>query len=241
MEKNPIILDELREVSPALAEFDSDNVYSVPAGYFENLSQEIFSRINSDEEPQYNLPAVLPYKVKEGYFENLSENILSKIRASANHQNETIDELNEFAPLLNTLDKAPLYTLPVDYFENLQPVVGREKPGAKVITLSKKVRAYAAAAVITGLMAVGSYFIIDKELTPSKTPADNVNTAIKDLKDEEIINFLKTRTPENVTSTYSEKGMPAREIEQQLKEMTDEELQQYIKENGRPDEIEVDI
>ena len=35
--------------------------------------------------------------------------------------------------------------------------------------------------------------------------------------------------------------MPAVEIKQQLKEMTDEELQQYIKENGKPDEIEVDI
>ena len=241
MEKSPIILDELREISPALAEINNHNVYFIPAQYFENLSQEIIGRINADEEREFNFTSALPYKVKEGYFENLSENILSKIKASANRRNDIIDELNEVAPLLNTLDKSPLYSVPAGYFAELQPVAQKEKPRAKVFSISKRAKAYAVAAVVTTLMAVGSYLMMDKELSPAKTPTENVNTAIKDLKDDEIINFLKTRTPENVTSTYSEKGMPAVEIKQQLKEMTDEELQQYIKENGKPDEIEVDI
>ena len=242
MENKSNILHELREISTLLAEADRQNVYAVSPRYFDNLPGEILSRINSDEERNYDFTSVVPYTVQQGYFENLPESILGRIKAVANQRSEISDELDEIAPTLNKINKTPLYTVPAGYFNELQPAAVNSRPPAKVFGLSTKMRGYLAAAVITGMMAIGSYLLVDKDLKPQKSShANNVNTAIKDLKDDEIINFLKTRTSDNVTSTYSETRTPAREIKQQLKEMTDEELQQYLKENSELDEIEVDI
>lgn len=242
MENRNIISEELRDISAGLANINRGNVYSVSPAYFNTLSEKILSRINSNEERDYAFNSVTPYTIRRGYFENLASDILGKIKTSSVGQlNEVHEELNEVAPLLNTINKASLYTVPEGYFDNLKASTIAEKPQAKIFSLSKKMRSYAAAAVVTGILAIGSYFIIDKDLSPTKSQAVNVKTAIKGLEDEEIINFLNTPATDNVTSSFSKKITPVHEVKQKLKEMTDEELQQYLRENEEPDEIEVDI
>lgn len=237
MDKTSNIANELREISPLLADMLKENVYSVAPAYFPNLSEEIIKKINSGEDREYSFSPVIPYKVHKGYFENFSGNILQKIKDSSGHLNDVIDELNEVAPLLNTISKASVYRVPTGYFESLQVSV---KPQTKIVSFSTKVTRYVAAAVITGLLAIGSYRLVENNSNTSKDQA--LNVAVKNLKDEEIIDFLKTTSAGTITSTtFSEKLAPTHEIKQQLKEVTDDELQQYIKENTEPGEIDVDI
>ncbi|MEJ7674403.1 MAG: hypothetical protein WKF59_17330 [Chitinophagaceae bacterium] len=84
---NPnILLTELREISPVLAEIKNVNIFSVPPSYFNNLAEDIIQNINSVYEPVNNFSSVTPYKVEERYFDNLSNSILQKIRNQQKNQ-----------------------------------------------------------------------------------------------------------------------------------------------------------
>ena len=43
------ILEELKSISPLLAEIGKENIFSVPEGYFETLSLETLKKINNSE------------------------------------------------------------------------------------------------------------------------------------------------------------------------------------------------
>lgn len=240
MENSSIILQELREISVPLANIEKKNVYLVAPAYFNALAEEILHKIKTNAERDYNFTTAIPYKVEEGYFDNLSNNILQKIKASSTKLNVVSEELHQIAPLLNTISKAPVYNVPSGYFDNLKVPFG-DKPQAKVISLSKRIIKYAAAAVITGIVAFGSYVAMENNADTSKEQA--VNVAVRNLKDEEIIDYLKTTSTNAGAAGFSssDKLAPAHEIKQQLQEVPDDELQQYIKENSEPGEIDVDI
>lgn len=241
--KSPnIILNELKEISPLIAEIKNKNIYSVVPDYFNNLAENILQRINSDNK-LISFSLVTPYKVKEGYFENFSENVLQKIRSQQKTLNEVTDELNGIAPLLNTISKTPLFSVPKGYFENLEVLPNQSlKPQVKVISIVKKFTRYAVAAVIAALMVVAFYLITGKEQKKSAVQALNIKSAIKDLRDEEIIEFLSTHSSSGKTTTVSsDKNIPASKINESLKQMKEEDIQQYLQENQEPAEIEVDI
>ncbi|MEJ7674404.1 MAG: hypothetical protein WKF59_17335 [Chitinophagaceae bacterium] len=62
------------------------------------------------------------------------------------------------------------------------------------------------------------------------------------MRDEEIIEFLRTHSSlSNTRNVSSQKNSPASKFYESLKQMTDEEIQQYLQENLEPGEIEVDI
>ena len=49
MAQNSNILQELTELKSTLAEFDSQNAYTVPEGYFEGLADQVLNRIKALE------------------------------------------------------------------------------------------------------------------------------------------------------------------------------------------------
>ncbi len=242
MENPNIILNELKEISPLISEIENKNVYSVELSYFNNLAENISQKINSANKT-FNFSSVTPYKVKEGFFENFSENVLQNIRNQQKTLNDVTEELNEIAPLLNTISKASLLSVPEGYFENLHILpIQSLKTKPKVISIAKKISHYAVAAVIATLMIIGSFLITGKEQKKSAAQVLNIKSAVKDLRDEEIIEFLRKHSSSSKTTTVSsEKNIPASKIKESLKQMTEEDIQQYLQENQEPAEIEVDI
>ena len=76
--------EELSYLSPFLSNVSKETPYSVPAGFFQNLSEDVLKRISEHEDHQTSeeeietLSPLLsslknknPYSVPAGYFENL--------------------------------------------------------------------------------------------------------------------------------------------------------------------------
>src|SRR6185369_3720963 len=105
MESRITILNELREISPVVAEINPANPYQVPAGYFEGLAEKILLRLKN------------PYSVPQGYFETLPDIILKK--AKAQHSSSAKEELEVLSPLLSQISKKTPFSTPAGYFDEL--------------------------------------------------------------------------------------------------------------------------
>jgi hypothetical protein len=123
------IWQELRELKSSLDEITRQNVYTVPAGYFEGLVPQILNRIKALEaatgtEELCYLSSVLatcskeiPYTVPAGYFETLATQVLRRIKAIEAQSPE--EELEYLSPILSGLSRQMPYTVPTGYFEEL--------------------------------------------------------------------------------------------------------------------------
>jgi hypothetical protein len=120
MQSRTVILNELREISPVLAEAGSQNPYQVPVGYFEGLADQLLQRIRTAEDegsPVLQGASSNPFTVPQGYFENLAEMILKRIKAE--NTESASEELAVLSPLLNQLGKKTPFSTPAGYFEEL--------------------------------------------------------------------------------------------------------------------------
>src|SRR5438128_661809 len=117
MEKRENILQELEQISQAVATISNRNVYTVPAGYFNNLAEEVLAKVQLV--PLQALP--MPFSVPSGYFDNLAGNIMDKIKALKKSKQDlgTFEESEQPALLLNTISKQMPYNVPAGYFDNL--------------------------------------------------------------------------------------------------------------------------
>ncbi len=116
MENRIDILNELKGLSPVIADMEKVNVFTVPDGYFEMLGENIL--MNVKEETGALLGSIVnqsSMQVPEGYFENLADSILSKIKI----QDDTLTELKELSPMLYNIPNKNVFTVPQGYFENL--------------------------------------------------------------------------------------------------------------------------
>ena len=238
MEKNDYILQELMEISDYMTNISKTNVYSVSPNYFDDLSEEITRKIMLNKERAYNFPpASTPYVIPEDYFTNLPGLILQNV---VNHQqlNGVIEEMEAIAPLLNTIDKKQLYSIPPDFFDKMQiPFPKMRKRETKVVSGNKWkiLLRISAAAVVTSLLAIGVYTITGRDFTTTRNR--NARNEVKNLSNEEILNFLKNHSSENITSVYKETSKHVNAIKSSLKEISDTEIQRFLKETGESDEI----
>ena len=123
------ILQELNELNSSLS-INQQNVYTVPAGYFDGLATQVLNRIkaseatNALEELVYlspilgNMSKQVPYNVPQGYFEGLAAKALQSITES-NIQLTSKEELDSLSPLLSGLKKDMPFSVPQGYFEKL--------------------------------------------------------------------------------------------------------------------------
>lgn len=125
MTRKEDILNELMQISPAVANIGNQVPYAVPVGYFDTLSDVILARVIAGGNEESAVMSVAgkssPFTVPDGYFEKLSDSVLAKIR----QQNESpvSEELKEISPLLASINKTNVYTVPEAYFEGLSDVV----------------------------------------------------------------------------------------------------------------------
>ena len=113
MEAKFDILTELKTISPLLAGLDKINVFSVPAGYFNSISETVLACLREDSElPGVRTDATVP----PAYFENLAGSIMNHIKAQ---QISAKDEIKALSPLLFSIQAKSVFKVPGGYFENL--------------------------------------------------------------------------------------------------------------------------
>jgi|GEM_PF-1985085 len=261
MQEKVNILNELREAGASvLLQADNNNHYYLPADYFTNLSDNVLAYVYV-----YSLPIIMPYAVPERYFDNLPETILeklsisliskeipynvpggyfdalpgailSKIRASEVHS-----ELEEISPLLSSLSKTNVYSVPEDYFTTTNPVntVNKaDKENAKVVSMFAKNRnwmQYAVAACFAALLfGVGYlYFFRSKPIVTAEASSADIQKQISSLSDDEIAGYLKDNNNVAIyTSAESDDPqLQNTDIQNLLENVSDEEIQQYLQDN----------
>lgn len=219
------ILNELRELSPTLAEIPRINVFKVPEGYFETLPALLLLQISDTD-------AIKNASVPEGYFDNLASNIMARIKSES--ISEVAAETNGISELVAGIGNKNVFTVPAGYFENLSTNITTQlvQP-AKVVRMNTRraVVRYAAAAVVTGFLAVSAFFIFHKtdkggELAVNDAAVmDSAISIIKtnsfdkelaSLNDADIVNFLESKGQDVdaalvASLTEDEKALPEAE------------------------------
>jgi hypothetical protein len=142
-------------------------------------------------------------QVPEGYFDSLSEAILLKIKKVESENNE--EELERSFPVLYSLKNKNVFNVPQKYFEGIShQIINKIKnhQPAKIVSMNAKWWRYAAAAIITGVIAIGSLQLFNNQKNnnpiPSyvessfqyKTPTQ-IDEGIASLSDDEIIKYLE--------------------------------------------------
>ncbi len=152
---------------------------------------------------------------------------------------EIIQELEQIAPLLNTIGKKPVQTVPTGYFDHFQVAVPFEE--AKVVQMNqgRKWFAMAAAAVVVGILVIGGFNLVNQPAV-STTPEMVINMeqiakmdidqSVQALSNDAIDEYLKTANalagPENSLHQYTVDAIS----ETTVAEISDEELQLYLSE-----------
>jgi len=214
------ITNELKETCPVLAGHARINVFSIPADYFNRLADRImaYTLLNTDEEINFGKAETM--RVPDGYFESLSTNILAKIK-SHSQKKETGRDFEELSPLLFSLKGKNVFSVPDHYFESLGDSISNKlnlnKKPAQVISMNRmrSFWKYAAAAVVTGAIAVSSLQIFNS--SPEMKKNNSVVTESSGLPDY-IQSSFQYKTPEQV-----QEGISA---------LSDDAIVKYLEKNG---------
>ncbi len=225
MNNRDVILNELEAISPILAGMGEGNVYVVPAAYFDQFPVEMMEKIKAEEllaEAKGN-----SFTVPKGYFDQLAGSVLLKIKGQSQTHTEVFEELEAIAPLLNTIDKRNVFSVPVGYFSKLAINLQKaNRPAGKVISMTRKWVSYAAAAVMAGVLVTGAFLYTDK--------SSNFEKELNKLSDEEVINYVDNVTSPvaNLDDATSLAGQEFPSVKDHLQTVSDDELKEYLKENG---------
>jgi len=230
MNENNLIQKELAELNSRLAETGREQVFSVPAGYFENLAEGVLRRIKaleaanaSDEIGSLSpvlkaLKGVNPYSVPAGYFDSLEAPMQMNAPISA------AEEIAQLSPMLSSLDKKGPFAVPAGYFESLQP---RSK--TKIVSLFQ-VRWFrmAAAAMIAGIFILSGFYIFNGRNT-DKAPMAKFSRDVKKMDDaqkDNLIDFIDAGlTGKEQAKTSTE--IKTNEIRDLLHDIPESELKDF--------------
>lgn len=240
MENNNEILQELKEMSPVLRQLKNKVPYTVSSSYFNLLSDTVVSKIRTTEEVDLNFTKASAYTVPTGYFADLSSTIFKKI-AKENGQSEIFEEMEEIAPLLNTISKKPVYSVPHQYFEKAdwsKKQKAEQKGDVRFLVPRTRMLRYAAAAVIIGLLTIGLFLFSGKQGLDQRTVKANAVSDVKTLSEQEILEFLKTTSSsDNIVSNNSSSNQKDADIKSIVNQMSDKEIQRFLEEYGEQDEM----
>jgi hypothetical protein len=242
------ILQELNELQSSLVNIDVQNVYMVPAGYFDNLVMQVLNRIkaldteNAAEELSYLSPLLnsiskkMPYAVPADFFNKREEKIM-QIMQKDNEEQTAAEELETLSPLLKSLKKEMPYSVPQGYFEGLNSPVNIEeaRPAAKVISITKqKWFRYAAAAMIIGFIAIGGFVFLNKKenIDPKTQSSEWVKINTTKISIDDINNFVQLAdegVSQDVAIVDTKNELKDRnDIEELTKNISDKEIEDFL-------------
>lgn len=120
------ILQELKELQSSLVNASFRNTYSVPAGYFDALAEQVLQRIrtleaeNAFEELFPVLDAIsvkTPFTIPAGYFAGLADQVLNRIKMMETE--DASGETDDLSSLLTGISKKMPNAVPAGYFGGL--------------------------------------------------------------------------------------------------------------------------
>ncbi len=250
MTQKDYILQELKELDSSLAMTGTGSIYQVPEGYFSTLPAIILARIRAIEAADVReelltlspllagIPKKMPYSIPTGYFEHLEQTPYASIFGNDSLSAEK--ELDTLSPILGKLKKENTYRVPEGYFDTLVSDVNADENKvavSKVIPIrrTKWVR-YAAAAIVTGVVAISSFFIINKNNQPDPETASYtwVEKNMKKVSTTDIDEFLQLTDEASLVSTNTQP--PIEEVKNLLKNVTDDEIQHFLNDAGLDDD-----
>lgn len=249
MTPNNNIAQELRDLGSSLADLSAQNTYSVPEGYFDRLAQQVLSRIRAmeaetaAEELEHlspllsQLPKTMPNTVPAGYFEGLESTLVS---VAMYGEQEAKEELENISPLLSSLKKEMPYNVPAGYFETISAPVAASQPTAKVVSMggNRKWFRYAAAAVVTGVIAILGFLYLsndNSESTTGTSMARYQKSMLKEIKktsDTELNEFVKQFDEAGLTTEETATTDTNKEVKELLKDIPETELKQFLDETA---------
>lgn len=159
---------------------------------------------------------------------------------------EIIQELEQVAPLLNTIPKAPVQSIPTAYFDHFQVQIAQDNSniqatGATVVNMNTHRKWYtlAAAAVVIGILVIGGFNLVNQSsvktepgivINMKQIAKMDINQSVQTLSNDAIDEYLKTANalagPENSLHQYTVDAIS----ETTVAEISDEELQLYLSE-----------
>lgn len=229
MEHKNNILNELQLLSPLLAGIEKTNIFSVPEGYFEKLSDELVMLANAGNgSVLQSINKLSVNNVPAGYFDTLSDNILNKIKLQPENATE---EIKNISPVLYALQSIHTFETPSGYFDTLSNDILNKLPSqpvTKVIPIRKynSWLKYAVAAVVTGIMALGIFkFTQNNNNISDKTPLpqyvldgkkiQNIDEELAKIDEADIVKYLQANgegiDPALLTNTTVGAGLPSEE------------------------------
>lgn len=246
------ILQELKELNSRLADIEVQNVYMVPAGYFDGLAAQVMARIKAMEAdnaadeldalyPQLGkLSRKMPYSLPKDYFETLPDNVLKAIHTSGQSAK---DELAAISPFLSSLKKETLYSVPEGYFESL-PVTNQKegiKPTVKVVSLFNRTWfRYAAAAVVTGIIILAGFQLFTTEKEPGGKALAKFTRDVKKMDDQQkddMIDFFDAGLDGKETAQVNTDAKNSQEVKELLEGVSEEELKDFQEQTEAIEEV----
>ena len=219
------------------------NTYKAPPNYFAELSDIILSVV------QLPLSAKSPYPAPPaGYFDGLATSILSKIivQNPVSEPYEVQRELEEIEPLLAGIPRVNVYRAPDNYFDSFTVPVAIKKPATiKKINRSANWLRYAAAAVVIGIIAIGILFLINNNGASQNESifTGSYAKALSKVSDRDLVNYLENIPSDADFTPVSQEGNSGINSESLFKSwlnnVSDNEIQNYLKENGEGNEKDI--
>ncbi len=229
MNKRIEISEELKSISPLVAAIGNANIFTVPDSYFETVSDTVLiclHPLNTVDEIQSN-------DIPVNYFNTLADTIIAKIKTQ--EAMTAADELKAISSVVAAISKTNLFETPQGYFTNLPDAVLKtvsQQQQVKVISISSKWIKYAAAAVITGALALGVFKYANKpaidisgtavaaQLEPSIEKGKNMDDkkfdeTLNNLSEEDIVKYLEKNGNDGdlaiLSSSVEENDLPKQE------------------------------
>ena len=175
----------------------------------------------------------MPQQLPDGYFDSFAEKILVLAKQQSDGL-EDGNELNDIAPLLNQISRKPVQSLPQGYFESFNVQLPKEQATVISMPFIRKWTTYASAAIVVGILVTAGFLYTDKS-NPSfdyeQYSKINITTAMNNLSEDELVNYLNSSSSLNVSQAFVDTEL-VYETEGNFENIADEEMLQYLKENG---------
>ncbi|MGV3509850.1 MAG: hypothetical protein ACO1N7_11220 [Sphingobacteriaceae bacterium] len=195
-----------QQEAPTLAAVERTNPFSVPDNYFEEMQEQIQSRITIDqfdgEHEFFNIPV--------NYFDSLTEKIISE---NATKQLKT--------------EGSEVFSVPDNYFNELEKSIlsnagGQNHKEQIVRRIATSWLTYAAAACITAIVSFGIYF---------NTQNSTVEHQIAELPSEDIVEYLQLYSDAGDAPLIIKGLNNETELSDFQLELSEQEIKQYLESN----------
>jgi hypothetical protein len=244
-------------ILPAAATSPETPTFQVPDGYFDGFAAQVLTRIKAGSVGEEALPPIFsrisrvtPYQVPEGYFEELSP-VLAVLRDKPAYAVPQ-GYFDELSPVLTVAHDRSTYQVPEGYFAELPErilekvtvpvtagkVIPMRREGGKVLK-GHWWKYSSVAAIAACLLLIFSWPQADTKHTEGAMTLD-VAQALQKVSDKEMQAYLDDQhsiLAEPVNTSTATLEMNEGDVKSLLGEVSDDDLQQYMEEHGKADDL----